>query len=113
LRADKTFQWVQLVLQPPFKDDFDRQGIGPDKGKGILIPDGEVINPEIEIVDERGNTFSLTYGGASGVQLPNYALSYPRKLPQDRTYTLVRIRSSRPINCNAIYWYCESSKDWK
>jgi len=102
-----------LVLQPPFKDDFDREGKGSNKGKGILMPDGDVINPEIEVVDENGNTFSFVYGGASGVQLPNYTLQYPAKLPQDRTYKLVRIRSSRQITCKAVYWYCESSKDWK
>jgi hypothetical protein len=113
LKADKTFQWLQLYLEPPFKDDLDRQGNGPNQGKGILMPDGEALNPEIEIIDENGNAFSLVYGGGSGIQLPNYDVQPPNKLPQDRSYKVVRIRSARPIKLKAIYWYCESSKDWK
>ena len=113
LRAEKTLQWVQLELEPPFKEDFDNEGKGPSKGKGILMPDGDVINPEIEVIDEHGNAFSLVYGGGSGIQLPNYDVQYPSKLPQDRGYKMVRIRSPRPIKCKAIFWYCESSKDWK
>ena len=113
LKAEKTFQWVQLVLEPPFKEDFDEQGKGPNKGKGILMPDGEVINPEIEVIDQYGNAFNLVYGGGSGIELPNYDLQYPNKLPSDREYKSVRLRSSRPIKCKAVNWFCESSKDWK
>lgn len=110
LKADKTFQWVLLELKPPLKDDFHNEGKGPNSGKGILMPDGEVINPEIELIDEYGNAFNLIYRGASGG--PVYGYIKPKDLPRDREYKTIRIRSSRPIKCKAIYWYCESSKDW-
>lgn len=111
LRADKTFAWVLLDLAAPLQDDAYGEGKGPLKGKGILMPDGEVINPDVEVIDQYGNTFQLVYSGAKGG--PIYGCPYPNKLPPDREYKSVRIRSPRPIKCKAIYWYCESSKDWK
>jgi hypothetical protein len=113
LKAEKTFQWVQLELEPPFKDDFYGDGKGPNKGKGILMPDGEITNPEIEVIDQYGNVFKPIWGGSEGTEFPKYDLRYPDKLPTDREYKMVRLRSSRPIKCKAVYWYCESSKDWK
>jgi hypothetical protein len=110
LKAEKTFQYVYLVLEPPLKNDLYQEGKEPNTGKGILMPDGEVINPEIEIIDQYGNTFNLAYGGAIGLK-PTYCLSYPNELPRDRVYKTIRIRSPRQIKCKAIYWYCESSKD--
>ena len=111
LKADKTFAWVLLDLTAPLTDDTYGEGKGPHKGKGILMPGGEVINPDVEVVDQYGNTFELVYGGAKGG--PIYGYPYPNKLPPDREYKSVRIRSPRPIKCKAIYWYVESSKDWK
>jgi hypothetical protein len=112
LKADKTFQWVNLVLEPPLKDDEYNEGKGKDRGKGILMPDGEVINPEIEVVDQHGNTFRFIYQGASG-GAPIYGYTDPKELPRDREYKAVRIRSPKPIKCKAVLWFCESSKDWK
>lgn len=110
LKADKDIPQLVLDLEGPFKDDFYKEGRGPNKGKGILMPDGEVINPEVELVDQNGNVFALVYGGARG-GAPVY--QYPSELPQDRGYKTVRIRSPKPIKCKAIYWYCESRKDWQ
>jgi hypothetical protein len=111
LKVDKTYQYVYLVLEPPLKDDFYQEGKEPNTGKGILMPDGEVINPEIEVIDQYGNTFNLAYGGAIGLK-PKYRLPTPNELPRDRVYKAIRIRSPRQIKCKAIYWLCESSKDW-
>jgi hypothetical protein len=110
LKAEKDSQMIYLDLEPPFKDDLYDEGKGPNKGKGILMPDGEVINPEIEVIDQSGNTFKLVYSGSIGFK-PTYDLPYPNKWPRDREYTTIRIRSPRPIKCKAIYWYCESRKD--
>jgi len=78
-----------------------------------------VINPEIELIDQYGNTFNLVYSGAMPLGWwgtwsgPTYSLSYTNKLPRDREYTAVRIRSSKPIKCRAVYWFCGSIKDMK
>jgi hypothetical protein len=111
LKAEKTYQYVYLDLEPPFKDDLYQEGKEPNKGKGILMPDGEVINPQIEVIDQNGNTFHLVYGGSIGFK-PMYKAPSPNELPRDREYKTVRIRSPRPIKVKAIFWFCDSSKDW-
>ena len=113
LKADQDLQMVLLDLEAPFKYDFYKEGAGPNSGMGILMPDGEVINPEIEVIDQYGNKFNLVWNGAQQTFSPTYGLPYPDKLPRDREYRTVRIRSPRPIKCKAIYWFCESAKDWK
>jgi hypothetical protein len=110
LKAEKDSQMIYLDLEPPFQNDLYGDGHGPNAGKGILMPDGEVINPQIEVTDQFGNTFSLVFSGAIGLK-PTYDLPYPNKWPRDREYMTVRIRSPRPIKCRAIYWFCESAKD--
>lgn len=111
MKADKTYQWVLLSLEPPLKYDGAAEGSGPERGKGILMPNGQTINPEIEVVDQSGNTFKFIYRGAKGG--PIYGYSDPATLPRDREYKTVRIRSRQPIRCKAVYWYNESSNDWK
>jgi hypothetical protein len=118
LKAEKDSQLVVLDLDPPFKYDLDKEGSGPDRGHGVLTPEGEAVNPEIELVDENGASFSLVYRGATGIvgagESPKYGTaSGAPELSQDRKYTEVRIRSPKPIKCKAIYWFCESTKDWK
>lgn len=103
LRPDEDFQWVLLDLEAPFK-------LG---GEGVQLPDGEVINPEIDVIDQYGNSFTFVWRGTRGGG-PIYGYTVGSdKLPRDRQYKAVRIRSPRPIECKAIYWFCESSKDWK
>ena len=113
LKVDQDLQMVVLELEAPFKYDFYKEGRGANKGQGILMPDGEVINPEIEIVDSSGKKFSLVYSGARQTFSPVYDLPYPNKWPPHAEYKSIRIRSDRPIKCKAIYWLSESSQDWK
>ena len=113
LRADKDSEAVVIELEPPYKDDFYKEGKAPNTGKGILMPDGEVVNPEVEVIDQYGNIFKLVYSGSRRTFWPAYDLPYPNEWPRDREYKSVRIRSSRPIKCRAIYWFCESNKDLK
>ena len=89
------------------------EGKGPKKGQGVLMPDGEVINPEIQVIDRYGNAFDLIWRGSRRTFWPAYDLPYPNKWPGDRAYKLVRIRSPRPIKCKAIYWFAESNNDVK
>jgi hypothetical protein len=118
LKPDKDWQEIGLELEQPFNDDFFNEGTGPNKGKGILMPDKDVINPDIEVIDQYGNVFALVYSGAhvpgngkGGTVL--YQRPYPEKFPRDREYKTVRIRSPRPIKLKAIYWLCEPRKDMK
>jgi hypothetical protein len=72
--AQNDSQSLVLELEPPFSYDFYREGKAPNAGKGILMPDKEVINPEIQIVDEQGNSFDLVYSGARRSFCPAYSL---------------------------------------
>jgi hypothetical protein len=116
LRPDEDWQEVGLALDEPFNSDFFQEGTGPNKGKGILMPDKDVINPDIELIDQYGNAFPLVYVGAS---VPGkgkggtvrYALAAFQGSPADRQYKTVRIKSPRPIKLKGIYWLCESRKD--
>src|SRR5262245_14747175 len=67
LKTEKDLQLLLLDLDPPFKDDLYTEGRGPDSGKGVLMPDGETINPVIELIDQYDKSFSLGYAGARGV----------------------------------------------
>jgi hypothetical protein len=112
LKAEKTHQWVSLELESPFRTaDYD-EGNGPNRGDGIWTPGGDVINPEIQVIDQYGNTFSFVYMGTRGA-IPIYGYSNPEDLPRDREYKTVRIRSPKPVKCKAIYWFCESQIGWK
>jgi len=111
LKADKDSENVVLELEPPYKADFYGEGKGSNAGKGILMPDGEVVNPEIQVIDQRGNVFNLVNSGSRRTFWPAYDLPYPNEWPRDREYKAVRIRSRRGIKCKAIYWFSESSRD--
>jgi len=117
LKPDNDGQTVCLELEKPYTDDFFSKGNGPNKGKGILMPDGDVINAEIAVQDQLGNVYELVYVGAwvsgDGKQATvRYGLPYPQKFPKDKQYTFVKIRSPRPVKCKSIFWYCDSVKDW-
>ena len=113
LKAEKNLQYVVLDLEPPLREDIYDEGTGPNKGHGILMPDREVINPEIEVIDQYGNAFSFVWKGATeGMPIYGY-VTQSNGMPRDREYQSVKIRSPRAIKVKAIYWFCESSKDWK
>jgi hypothetical protein len=65
---------IRSDLEPPFKDDFYAEGNGPNKGAGILMPERDVINPEIQLVDQYGNVFDLVYACSRRTFSPVYNL---------------------------------------
>ena len=81
----------------------------------ILLSDGTVVNPEIEILDEYGNNYPLD--SKSGVvnnydsesktfELNSAGFSKKsEKLPEDRVYIQVRIRSDKPFSASKVIWY--------
>jgi hypothetical protein len=92
------FRWLEHVVLPVSGitglNPFNLSAYGPNKGSGILLPDRDVINPDVEVVDQSGNVFSLVYAGSRRTFLPVYNLPSPNKWPRDREYATVRIRSS-------------------
>jgi hypothetical protein len=101
LKPTREFQQVVLGLAEPYVGDFG--------AKGVRLPDGSVVTPQVQLVDENGNIFDLKYGGFRGRM--NIYFSNFEQLPKDRNYRTVRIRSEKPIHCNKIFWSSYYSKD--
>lgn len=77
----------------------------------IKLPDGTVIKPELQLIDGSGNTFILEHGShllRQDVDLIGFSITANNggntKIPDDRTYTKLRIRSDKPFRCSKIIW---------
>src|SRR5918911_1520521 len=99
LKPCREYQMVVLGLASPFVGEFE--------AKAVRLPDGSKVTPEVELVDMNGNVFPLKYGGFRG-RMNIYFSNFDR-LPKDREYRRVRIRSERPISCEKIFWSCYNS----
>src|SRR5947209_6933963 len=89
LKPERDVQEIMLSLEPPFIGDFE--------AKKIRLPDGSLVFPEVQLIDQNGNTFNLRWGGFRGHM--NIEFSNFDELPKDRGYRTVRIRSEKPISC--------------
>ena len=80
--------------------------------EGLILPDGTVVNPEVQIVDEfgekhplyRGSYGVMPVGGNSELLRVNRA-GYSGNLPRDREYRSVLVRSDKPFRCSKIVWH--------
>lgn len=104
IKIEKDNQFISIVLEPPLE---------PDTGKGgIKTPNGQVLNPEIKLVDADGEEYSFTYYGGRRTNdkvMANY--KYKGILPLDKIYSKVRIRSDFPIKAKQILWSGYNTKD--
>lgn len=92
-------------------------GYEPDyRTWGLRLPDGTVVRPEVQLVDQYGGVYQLTVGelGQTGISF-NFRdpVSHEEILPTDRTYQAVRIRSSTPIKFSGVVWRCYNQSDFK
>ena len=103
MKPSRQNQYVVLDATPPFVVD--------EKTRGIRLPDGSIVTPEVQIVDQNGKIFNLTswtlFSTTSGVWRRGF---YLPALPQGRKYRTVRIRSERPITISKITWLCHTGK---
>lgn len=85
------------------------------KTKQNLLPSGEAVNPEVELVDTDGNVHRLRSGGG-GVGDYNTAtdtfgsatMSFrlvTDDLPSSAKFQTIRIRSDIPFRCSKINWH--------
>jgi hypothetical protein len=116
-----TSDWTEILPQQPLKIKKRFQRISMrilceqnlDQEENIwFLEDGTVINPQVEIVDEFGNTYELE-GGQAGVIPKNSeiivasSLGFSCKsggLPENRTYTKIRVRNNQTFLCPKIIW---------
>ena len=106
VKVEKDINYISILLEPPYKT-FTVGG-----GGGIKILSGEVVNPEIKLVDEEGKEYLLAYGGSrlsSNKEYANYR--YQINLPVDKKYEKMLIRSDVPIKTQKIIWSSYNARD--
>jgi len=92
---------VILELEGDYTPDFQAQM--------LRFPDGTLGMPEVQLVDEQGNTFPLRFlmvhhRDRTGSDVMGGAGFGSPDLPTDRSYSKVRIRSDKPMKCSKIIW---------
>jgi hypothetical protein len=107
LRPSKQNQYITLDIEGA------KRSVNSDGSTGYEIKDwskvelldGTLITPEIQLVDEYGESYSLR------ASMDDYAgKGFTARLPSDRVYRVVRIRSDKPMNCKKIIWHCHTGK---
>jgi hypothetical protein len=113
-------EWIEITVSPPLSPRYRSQSIklkldnfswdSNSNSFAIRLPDGSVITPEIEIYDEDGNKFELQHSGFSSKYYDAVVFRPPAKLPTDRKYTRLRIRSAVAFACDEISWCTKHMK---
>jgi hypothetical protein len=121
--ATLSSEWLEIKPQEPLKPEREVQNViiwfavpyTARQPPALVFEDGAAITPEVQLVDAGGNIFKLrTSGGdSSGFAYTCCDGTYDRRLPKDRTYRSVRIRSDRPIQASQIVWRCYNPWDHK
>ena len=109
-----TSEWLEIAPKSPLRVERQRQMIALDldksihdqrEGSGLVLPDGSIVRPQVELVGSDGKTYELNmpsfFLADTGETLAYFS---GEKLPEDKTYIKVRIRSERPVSCNRIFW---------
>ena len=106
IKIDKDKHYIEILLEPPFEADTPKGG--------IKSPSGEIINPEIKLIDEDGKEYLLSYAGSRSYKSNQYA-NYRCKedFPVIKKYEKVLIRSDLPIKAKEINWAGYNIKDLK
>jgi hypothetical protein len=110
LKPERQVQYIYLETTQPFDPDYSTWG--------IRYSDGSVVVPEVQLVDQDGNSYNL--------QPSSYSLKDPSRsdvvsgigfdrqdLPKDKVYLMVRVRSGKAISSSRIYWRCCNQWDRK
>lgn len=107
-------EWTEITVAPSLSTSHRSQSIrlrianfesdSNSNSFAIRLPDGSVIAPEIELYDEAGNRFELRHSGFSSKYYEAVVFSPAAKLPTDREYTKLKIRSAVAFTCDEINW---------
>lgn len=119
-------EWKEIMPTESLKSERDINAVMFDfatpqehdnvKGLGLRFPDGKVITPEVQLVDENGKLYDLSVGflGTKGIGFVlRDSNSNVMILPKDRAYRAVRVRCERPISFSRVYWHSYNQSDMK
>ena len=106
LKIEKKYHYISFQIEPPLKAATTKWG--------IVVPGGEVVTPEVRIIDVEGNEYALAITGRSGGG-PNEIIDYEYEgnLPINKIYQKVRLRSDHPMTVKAIFWSGYDQSDMK
>ena len=103
MKFERMFQEVYLALK-----DCQRH----IEKEGLIFPDGNVANPEVQLVDQFGGKHQLKGGsyhvmpvGRDSDLMEVSRAGFSARVPQDREYRSVLIRSDKPFRCERIVWH--------
>jgi len=103
--ADKDINLISIGVALPFKAFGIR--------RGISTPDGEIVNPEIILVDMDGVEYDFARKEGSlryqGYEFANY--KYEGDLPRNKKFIEILLRSSVSIPTTRIQWSGYNIKD--
>jgi hypothetical protein len=113
-------EWAEINIDPPVIPTYREQAIylrpvnfkvnRDAKSFEIRLPDGSMVEPEVEMFDVYGNRVQLHHSGfAMGWHdeiefTPGSDSKHPMDLPRNRGFMKLRIRSDMPFVCERIYW---------
>ena len=101
LKPSSKISLVILELEGDYMPDFQSQM--------LRFPDGTLGMPDVQLVDEQGNVFSLHFlmvhhRDRTGSPVIGGAGFGAPELPADRSYAKVRLRSDKPLKCSKVIW---------
>jgi len=115
-------EWTEIVPKKPFQVDRQIQMIVLDLDKsinlqrdgfGLILPDGSVVTPEVELIDLEGKAYPLDspseHLGDNGFKYRQF--SSRNRLPDGKIFRSVRIRADKPVRCNRVFWRCYNMWD--
>lgn len=114
LKVERQIQNIVIEVDPTIKSSLPAS-------MGLLLPDGKVVVPQIQLVDLDGKVYDLSLTHQSGplsFESPSKApwptgFSTTQPLPRDKVFKAVRIRSDLTFRCARIYWRCYDPWDVK
>ena len=116
---DLSSQWVQIRPDRPLQPLKEAQELilvvdssqllsTNNSIDQVLLRDGSVVNPEIQLLDLDGNAFN-----AKVIKAPTpsrYENAIIGMSPGERSYAQVRIRSDKPLHLSRVVWHCWNGK---
>ncbi|HZS46800.1 MAG TPA: hypothetical protein VFC63_17135 [Blastocatellia bacterium] len=115
-------EWIEIIPQKPLTAEKDRNDIIlsiegylhniHEPFHPIKMPDGTVVNPEIQIVDQDGIVYPLKFSLRIGSSLGFGGVPSAKwdKSVRNRVYVKVRIRCDEPITLSKVFWACSYMK---
>jgi hypothetical protein len=114
-------EWTEFTPKEPLQPDKETQEVVLNSAEPLVrntalhdirLADGTAVKPELQLIDQSGNVFVADdvdrYPTPS---LYNEGISCSvTRLPQDRLYTKVRVRSDKTLKLSRIVWHCHTGK---